>query len=247
MNLHVEGHAPVTFPAIRSRLSSCATASCRRRHWRPRTRSCSTGQCSASASSIGGDEGCESASPTAASTSRIAAMSGCWRRGAPPATGCYRSQQRRLDAKPQGQDPSDKSGRSSRGGARRARSRRSGRRIRGGHAARADQARAAGGAGQGRRLQARRGRGARSVEAAGGDVILVDPVPGHSTTAIVSAAGERTSRGVSRACAPSFPIASRTGPRLSFSPGRPPVSLSSGSKRAATGLADLGFRTGRLD
>ena len=58
----------------------------------------------------------------------------------------------------QGQGPADQSGRRPRRSACRARSGRSRRRVRGGHAARTDQARAAGGAGQGRRLQARGGR-----------------------------------------------------------------------------------------
>jgi len=54
-----------------------------------------------------------------------------------------------------------------------------------GHAAQADRARATASAGQGRRLPAR-GRGRHDlVEAAGGETILVELVPGHSTTALV--------------------------------------------------------------
>ena len=59
-------------------------------------------------------------------------------------------------ARLEGQGPADQSGRRPRRGARGARSRRSCRRVRGGYAARIDQAGAAGRSGQGRRLQASR-------------------------------------------------------------------------------------------
>ena len=69
------------------------------------------------------------------------------------------------------------------GGARSGRSRGA---VRRGHAARADPPRAADGAGQGRGLSARPGGRTRGGGGDGGEVILVDLVPGHSTSDIVA-------------------------------------------------------------
>ena len=101
-----------------------------------------------------------------------------------------RPQQRCLGDAPQGRGPADPGRRLARRSAGRARSGRSRRGVRGGHAARADPAGAPGGAGQGRRLRARQRWSATTiVEADGGEVILVDLVPGHSTSGMVARSG----------------------------------------------------------
>ena len=72
-----------------SRSPNCARAFCRRRRWRPKRRSCSTGRCSTSISPNGGGRACASASPMAASICCIPATSSCWPARARPATGWW--------------------------------------------------------------------------------------------------------------------------------------------------------------
>ena len=146
-------------------------ASCRRRRSRRKTRSCSTGRCSTSGLPHGGGIGL-----------RIGFTNGCFdllHRGHVKLLAEARAACDRLvvglnsdasTARLKGQGPADQSGGRPRRGACRARSGRSRRRVRGGHAARTDQARAAGGAGQGRRLHAStRWSAATWSKAAGGD------------------------------------------------------------------------------
>ena len=85
----------------------------------------------------------------------------------------------------QGQGAAGAGSAGARRGAGRARSGRSRGDLRAGHAGRSDPPREADGAGEGRRLPDRRGGRPRIVEALGGKVVLVDLVPGYSTTAIV--------------------------------------------------------------